>query len=156
MTMNGLMLFYQVNLNMISVNGYFLASEGNRQLTKNFKVNEFKSRNCQVTFIQTELVDILQKLRTKLNTPVNVNSGFRTYTHNKAVNGSTNSAHLLGCAADISTSKYSAEQLAKELYNMFGNKIAIGLHTKENYVHIDTIYRGNFYKETLSNKVSKF
>lgn len=134
----------------------FLATEGEKSVSTNFKVKEFKSRTCPVVFIDGELIRVLQGLRAVLGCPINVNSGYRTETHNKAVGGSTNSAHLLGKAVDISCGNIPAKKVAEIAYRTYGKQIAIGLHEKENYVHIDVLYRGNFYKESVKNKVNKF
>lgn len=134
----------------------FIASDGEKSVSTNFKVKEFKSRTCPVVFIDGELIRVLQGLRAVLGCPINVNSGYRTETHNKAVGGSTNSAHLLGKAADISCGTIPAKKVAQIAYRTYGKQIAIGLHEKENYVHIDVLYRGNFYKEKVANKVKVF
>lgn len=134
----------------------FIATEGEKSVSTNFKVKEFKSRTCPVVFIDGELIRVLQGLRAVLGCPINVNSGYRTETHNKAVGGSTNSAHLLGKAADISCGAITAKKVAQVAYRTYGKQIAIGLHEKENYVHIDVLYRGNFYKEKVTNKVKAF
>ncbi|HEY9475478.1 MAG TPA: D-Ala-D-Ala carboxypeptidase family metallohydrolase [Mycobacteriales bacterium] len=45
----------------------------------------------------------LEAVRVKLgNIPININSGFRSITHNAAVGGASNSMHLYGVAADLS------------------------------------------------------
>ncbi len=134
----------------------FITTDGEKSVSTNFKVKEFKSRACPVVFIDGELIRVLQGLRAVLGCPINVNSGYRTESHNKAVGGSTNSAHLLGKAADISCGVLPAKAIAKAAYRAYGKQIAIGLHEKENYVHIDVLYRGNFYKEKVTNKVRGF
>lgn len=134
----------------------FIATDGEKSVATNFKVKEFKSRTSPMVFIDGELVKVLQGLRALLNCPININSGYRTEAHNKSVGGSTNSAHLLGKAADISCGTIPAKTIAQAAYRTYGKQIAIGLHEKENYVHIDVLYRGNFYKEKVTNKVLKF
>ena len=134
----------------------FIATDGGKQLSANFKLKEFKSRTNPAVFISRELIEVLQSIRNKLGSPININSGYRTQEHNKSVGGSINSAHLIGCAADISSPTVKAVEIARIAYALYGKKIAIGLHTKENYVHIDIIYRGNHYAESLSNKVTHF
>lgn len=141
---------------MKTVKIYNIKTEGSLQISANFKVREFKSRTHEFVLINYELLDKLQKLRDYLKAPININSGYRTTSHNNSVGGSYNSAHLIGCAADISSPAFSANQIAIELQNLFGKEVAIGLHTKENYVHVDVLYRGNWYKESLSNKVDTF
>lgn len=46
-------------------------------------------------------VEALQDFREILNRPVNVNSGYRQRDYNTQIGGDVNSAHLVGCAADI-------------------------------------------------------
>ena len=135
---------------------YWHPSDDAIQLTKNFKVGEFHSRNYSQIFVEQELLEKLQTLRTYLGYAVEVNSGYRTQAHNEAVGGSSNSAHLWGCAADIHTNRIKSPELAQVLQTLFGKQIAIGLHTAENYCHLDTVYRGNWYKEKVSNKVDTF
>lgn len=80
----------------------------NKQLTANFKINEFLSDNDKQdpNAIQGinlyELAQKLQVLRGKVG-PITVNSGFRGVEFNKSkpVGGSPNSHHLQGLAADI-------------------------------------------------------
>ncbi len=126
------------------------------QLTKNFKTTEFRSRDYPVILIDTELLKVLQGIRDAFGKPVNINSGFRSQNHNTDVGGSYNSAHLMGKAADISIPNVPAKQIAQVASALYGKKIAIGLHEKEDYVHIDVLYSGNWYREKLSNKVVNF
>lgn len=135
---------------------YFYPEDKDVQLSKNFKVGEFHSRNNNTIFIEQEIIETLQKIRNEIGQPIDINSGFRSQAHNTAVGGSYNSAHLWGCAADFHARNMSAPELAKIVSKMFGRNIAIGLHTPENYIHIDTLYRGNWYAESLSNKVNSF
>lgn len=138
------------------VEAYLLATDGETRLTNNFKVKEFKSRGESQVFISRPLVEVLQQIRTYIGYPININSGYRTMTHNTSVGGSKNSAHLIGLAADISSPNVSASQIAHVACGLFGKTIAIGLHTDYNYVHIDILYPGNWYKNSLSNKVVSF
>lgn len=141
---------------MESIYSYYMAREGSVQLTENFKVKEFKSRDCPIVLIHPELTDRLQILRDALGAPININSGYRSFEHNKSVSGSANSAHLIGAAADIWTPKCGTIALARLIQRTFGKDVAIGAHPDYAYVHIDIIYRGNWYLEELRNKVSTF
>lgn len=135
---------------------YWYPEDKDVQLTKNFKVGEFHSRSNHVILIEPELIKTLQTIRDVIDAPININSGFRAQSHNTNCGGSYNSAHLWGCAADIWTPKMKSPDLAHIIWETFKEQLAIGLHTPENYVHIDTLYRGNWYKETVSNKVKSF
>lgn len=135
---------------------YWYPEDKDIQLTKNFKVGEFHSRNNHVILIEPELLQKLQAIRDKVAAPINLNSGFRTQSHNTACGGSYNSAHMWGCAADIWTPVMKAKDLAHIIFEMYGEEVAIGLHNDDNYVHIDTLYRGNFYVGSVSNQVKSF
>lgn len=135
---------------------FYVPSEDKSQLSRNFKVSEFKSRDYPTVVLSTELINKLQILRDKVGAPINVNSGFRSYEHNKSTGGSTNSAHLIGAGADIWTPKLSTMQLARLIQKTFGKEVAIGAHPDLAYVHFDVVYRGNWYVTSLANKVSTF
>ena len=73
-------------------------------LSTNFKVNEFSCKGkgcCSTVYIDSELVEYLQKIRDYFGMPVTINSGYRCAKHNKAVGGVANSYHTKGMAADI-------------------------------------------------------
>lgn len=54
----------------------------------------------------------LEALRRKLgNTPIHINSGFRSISHNSAINGASNSMHQYGIAADISVAGKTPSQV---------------------------------------------
>lgn len=46
-------------------------------------------------------IEVLEPLREEVGVPIHVNSGFRSARVNEYVHGASNSAHLKGCAADI-------------------------------------------------------
>lgn len=85
------------------------------RLTKNFKLSEFtRSDTAQrlqidnmppvgsVMSLQALATAILQPLRDEINAPIQITSGYRSESLNKAVGGTENSQHTLGQAADIS------------------------------------------------------
>ena len=86
----------------MAIKTYSLRNDGNKQLSDNFKVKEFRCKDgSDEILISTELVEVLEKLRAKLNCSININSGYRTKSHNKAIGGSSTSKHCKGMAADI-------------------------------------------------------
>lgn len=141
---------------MISTISFFYPKEGDTQVSENFKAWEFKSRNNSSIVVSTELIAKLQQLRNDLCAPININSGFRTQSHNTSVGGSKNSAHLIGAAVDIWTPKMSSMNFAEFIRMHFGKNVAIGAHPEDGYVHFDVVYRGNFYVTKLDNKVKNF
>ena len=90
------------------------------QLTSNFQLHEFEcSRTAQFRGIDNSIKspeikanilalckNVLQPFRDHLGREVIVSSGYRCAQLNEAVKGVANSQHLLGQAADITTSSY--------------------------------------------------
>lgn len=77
------------------------------QISKNFKLEEFDCKNgTKVPAIYLdnvkELAKRLEIIRRALkNTPLKINSGYRTKTWNTLIGGVKNSQHLTASAADI-------------------------------------------------------
>lgn len=67
---------------------------------------------CGMVLVQPELVRKLEGLRFAIGAPVNVMSGYRCASCNKAVGGAENSYHLFGMAADIWVEGINPRQLA--------------------------------------------
>ena len=72
--------------------------------TKNFKVSEFACKCCGKNEIDQRVIDMAQAIRDELGVPVRVNCGYRCPKHNTEVNGAKKSKHMLGHAADLSSS----------------------------------------------------
>ena len=67
----------------MAINAYSWAKDGEKNLSPSFKVREFRcSDNTDPIFIDSELVEILQKIRNHFGKPVNITSGFRTASKN--------------------------------------------------------------------------
>ena len=60
----------------------------------------------------TRLAALLEQVRALVGAPIAISSGYRSPALNKAVGGASNSAHVLGLAADISASKLAPRALA--------------------------------------------
>lgn len=84
------------------------------RLTKNFILSEFTTSQVAERFgynnepedkvidnLKLLCVNVLQPLRDKINAPIFINSGYRSYLVNAAVGGRFNSQHLEGKAADF-------------------------------------------------------
>lgn len=85
-----------------------------------------------------EHVQMLEELRTTLGYPLNVSSGYRTASYNKACGGDKNSAHLVGLATDIKS--IHPEELEKvthywETICSVHNKIG-GINYYTNGIHL--------------------
>lgn len=126
----------EVEKDMITIHAYSLAKDGNKYLSKNFQVHEFKCNDgSDPIFIAPELVVILQKARDHFGKPLNINSAFRTASYNKKVGGATYSQHLYGTACDIWISGVSQRDLYNFLETLLPNTGGLGLYA--DFVHVD-------------------
>ncbi len=114
------------------------------QLTKNFNLKEFASKDGAVTpehVIKNlqELAENLQVLRDFLGTSLHINSGYRSPAHNKKVGGAKFSQHVEGKAADISSSKFTPDQIHAAILKLIGEgKMKdSGLGIYDSFVHYD-------------------
>jgi uncharacterized protein YcbK (DUF882 family) len=121
----------------MTINVYSKAKDGNKKVSTNFRVREFCCTDgSDPIFIDSELVNILQKVRTHFGKPVTITSAYRTPTRNKAVGGTTYSQHLYGRAADIKVNGVSPKTVATYANTLMPQKGGIG--TYKNFTHIDT------------------
>ncbi len=111
--------------------------DGDKSLSKNFKVREFRCKDgSDEILIDMELVRYLQQIRDWAGGSIKINSGYRTPSHNAKVGGSKTSKHLQGRAADIVCSKKNPLQLAQKAETL-GMK-GIEWNPVYNYTHVDT------------------
>lgn len=114
---------------------YSLYKDGNKKITANFRVREFACKDgTDKIIIDTELVELLQKIRNHFGKPIKINSGYRTKSHNKKIGGSSNSYHTKGQACDIVVSGVNPILVA-----LYAEKIgAGGIGVYPTFVHVDT------------------
>ena len=117
------------------LNVYSLKKDGNKRLSTNFKVKEFACQDgTDPIFIDSELVEILQKIRTHFEKPVTITSAYRTPPHNKSCGGTTYSQHLYGKAADIKVQGIAPKDVAKYAETLL-DEGGIGIYNT--FTHID-------------------
>lgn len=115
---------------------YSKTKDGNKKLSANFRVREFACKDgSDPVFVSTELVDVLQKIRTHFGKAVTITSAYRTPQHNKTVGGTTYSQHLYGKAADIKVSGVAPKKVAAYAETLLKNKGGIGIY--QTFTHID-------------------
>ena len=126
-------------------------------LSKNFTLAEFASHDgapvpADVLTNLQELAKNLQVLRDYLNTPLKINSGYRSPAHNKAIGGAQFSQHMLGKAADISCNKYTPGQVAAAIEHLIaeGKLSQGGVGIYNSWVHYD--FRGTKARWDLRTK----
>ena len=86
-------LFLKEGIEMVHT--FSVKMDGEKQVSKNFKVKEFKCKDgSDLVMIDTDFViSKLQKIRDHFNAPITLNSAYRTRTYNEKVGGATNSYH---------------------------------------------------------------
>ena len=145
----------------MAVKTYSLRNDGNKQLSAHFKVREFRCKDgTDKILIEDELVSkALEPLRAalckKYNQEVSINivSGYRTKSHNKAVGGSSTSKHLTGKAADIECKIGDKIIPAYEICCIAQDLDLDGIaYINNNRVHIDTRGSQWWVDETKNNK----
>ena len=98
------------------------------KLTPNFYLEEFTNSNYaarhgiknipspQIQQNLQVLANALEQVRALLGTPVKISSGYRNMELNRAIGGSSNSAHMLGYAADFDSNSYGTpKQIVKAI-----------------------------------------
>lgn len=121
----------------MTIFAYSKAKDGNTKLSKNFKVSEFACTDgSDPIFIDSDLVNILQKIRTHFGKAVTITSAYRTPGKNKAVGGQTYSQHLYGKAADIKVKGIAPKTVAAYAEKLMPKSGGIGIYGT--FCHIDT------------------
>lgn len=98
-----------------------------------FELSEFQCPCCKHVMLHPLLLKLLIKLRSTIDQPVYINSGFRCKSHNKQVDGVPTSYHLFGMAADIYVKTVSMEDLAIHC-DIVGFK---GIGVYSDFLHLD-------------------
>ena len=120
----------------MTIKAYSKAKDGNKKLSANFKVREFACTDgSDPIFIDSDLVDVLQKIRTYFGTAVTITSAYRTPPRNKAVGGETYSQHLYGRAADIKVKGVTPKKVAAYVEKIMPKSGGIGIYST--FVHVD-------------------
>ena len=118
------------------IQAYSKAKDGNNAISQNFKVKEFACTDgTDPIFIDSELVTVLQKIRSHFGKSVTINSAYRTPSRNKAVGGEMYSQHQYGKAADIKVKGIAPEKVAAYAETLLKNRGGIGRYST--FTHID-------------------
>ena len=114
------------------------------RLTKNFNLSEFDCKDgtempSELLPNVLELAESLQELREILNSPIRINSAYRSLEHNSKIGGSTNSQHLFAKAADIVVKGKTPSQVATmiKLLILEGKMKQGGIGVYDNFTHYD-------------------
>lgn len=143
-------------LKKMTIQTFSLKAEGNKPLSENFKVKEFRCKDgsdkilIDVDFVRSYLQDI----RSHFGAPVTINSAFRTPTYNAKVGGASASYHLKGQAFDIVVKGHDPEEVAR-----YAQSIGVkGVIQYDTFTHVDSRGVAYYAKNNNGNvtKVSKF
>ncbi len=136
----------------MNVKTYSLKRDGNKYITKNMQVKEFASKDgADILKIDLVVVCIAQLIRDITGKAVIINSGYRTPSHNKAVGGTSNSKHLLGCALDFYVKGIKTPQTYANLAYSIG-LVRVGVYS--NFVHMDTARSPQWLSQGKFSKVN--
>lgn len=125
------------------------------KVSEHFEAKEFACKDgSNSLLLDKDILPILERFREYVETPVTINSAYRTKSWNKVQGGASNSYHLYGRAFDIpfkSSYKYltSVNKMC-DFFNTLGLK---GIIKYSTFVHIDTRtskYHANNSGQTLS------
>lgn len=120
----------------MTIKAYSKAKDGNKKLSTNFKVKEFACTDgSDPIFIDSDLVNILQKIRSHFGKAVTITSAYRTPGKNKACGGTTYSQHLYGKAADIKIQGVAPKTVAAYAEKLLPKSGGIGIY--KTFTHID-------------------
>lgn len=119
------------------VKKYYKSKDGSKKISTNFTVKEFACKDgSDYILIDTELVKLLQSIRTYFGKPVVINSAYRNADYNKKIGGATSSQHVEGRAADIVVQGVDPKKVAEYAESLMPKKGGIGLYS--NFTHVDT------------------
>lgn len=107
-------------------------SSKDEKLSDHFSTKEFHCHcGCPVTYIDTDLIDYLEKKRELWKRPITIISGFRCVGHNKKQGGKKGSYHLVGKAADIKVEGMTTTAVGRDCVD------AGGLGVARSFIHVD-------------------
>lgn len=114
---------------------YSLEKDGSKNLSPNFKVKQFASKDkSDVVLINPNLISLLDKIQEHFGKKVNITSGYRTPNHNRTIKGAAqNSQHMYGNAADITIDGVTPQEIHGWLNSW--HKGGLGLY--KTFVHVD-------------------
>ncbi|MEN3190490.1 MAG: D-Ala-D-Ala carboxypeptidase family metallohydrolase [Atribacterota bacterium] len=105
------------------------------KITEYFSLYEFECPCCRRVMLSPDLLARLDHLRTVINRPIYINSGYRCKDENQRVGGVPSSYHLVGMAADIYAQNFLLSDLLIYVKELGFN--GIGFYEKENFLHVD-------------------
>lgn len=118
-----------------------ISRSSSEKLSDNFRANEFACKCCDYTIIDTNLINLLEKLRFHVGKPLKITSGYRCPKHNASVGGAALSRHVAGLAADVRWDGFEfdikTEQTKKMIRDLAQVSQLYGIGWADSFVHLD-------------------
>lgn len=152
----------------MSVKKYSLKKDGDKSLSKHFKVREFRSKDgADEIYIETKLIESLEAVHSHFGcSKIIIISGYRTPSHDKAVGGSGGGSHTKGKAADFVAYDKNGKKISSKEVSLYLEDIGVlGIGYRsggiETSTHFDVGYRkrkwyGDEKKSTATSIGSSF
>jgi len=135
-------------------------SKGDIKISEHFKLSEFKCPGTNIVKYDTEIVEMLEKIRRHFGGSVTITSGYRTLTYNNKVGGAKNSAHLDGKAADFKVENAQGEPVGSKYVCLFLDEIGWPKQGGIGYIntatHFDTKFVGSRIDETRPGTTTRY
>lgn len=146
----------------MSILTYSMKKDWNKKVSDHFSVYEFAcSDKSDTVLIDSELVNILEQVRTYFGKAVHINSAYRTPAYNISIGGSSNSQHCNGLAADIYIKDVDPIRIALYLSSLpyFAKRGGIGYYSRVQvtggFVHVDVrTWKSRWISKTGTKYVS--
>ena len=119
-------------------------ADSNEQLSEHFNAKEFRCKcgKAHEFYVSEELVQKLEALRSALScSHIDISSGFRCVSHDKAVGGSGTGQHTKGNAADICCYDQNGDIISSKIVcctaQDIGFKGIANINQAHTYTHVD-------------------
>lgn len=120
----------------VNIVEYSLSADGEKQISENFKVKEFrcKDESDKIMIDEDFVKNKLQAIRDHFGAPVTINSAYRTESYNAQVGGAKSSYHMKGQAFDIVVQGHTPLEVAQYAQALDIN----GIIQYNGFVHVDS------------------
>jgi hypothetical protein len=123
------------------------------KISDHFNLGEMQCKDgSDLVLYSTELMEMLEKLRSYGGFTITINSGYRTAAYNKSIGGATESQHMKGTAADVVVNKNGIAVDAEKICCLAQTLGFYGIgYISETAVHLDMRESGSYRGDERSN-----
>lgn len=139
------------------IHTYSLKEQGDKTFLvdgkkSNFKIREFRCKDgSDNILIDSQLVRMLQDVRSHFGSAVSITSAYRTESYNKRIKGAAASYHTKGMAADFTVTGVSNREVASYLEKTGARGIGFYNYTG-GFIHVDTRTKKYFWQQDGRNE----